>query len=71
MFSTPMVLNWKSITRWKLENSQIHGDKHDSQKPKGKKEMKKYLKTNNNESTTFQNLQTAAKAVLRKNSKMK
>ena len=52
----------KNPTTWKLNNMLL---KNQWVKEEIKKEIKKYLETNDNEDTTPQNLWNAAKAVLR------
>jgi len=54
--------NEKKPTTWRLNNMLL---KNQWVNEEIKKEIKKYLETNNNEGTTAQNLWDAAKAVLR------
>ena len=52
----------KKLITWKLNNMLL---KNQWLNEEIKREIKKYLKTNDNENTTIQNLSDAAKAVLR------
>ena len=52
----------KKMTIWGLNNMKL---KNQYVNQEIKREIKKYLRTNDNENTTFQNLWDAAKAVLR------
>ena len=54
--------NEKKLTTWRLNNMLL---KNQWVNEEIKKEIKKYLKTNDNENTTIQNLWYAAKAVCR------
>ena len=54
--------NEKKLTTWRLKNMLL---KNQWVNEEIKKEIKKYLETNDNEDTTTQNLWDAAKAVLR------
>ena len=54
--------NEKKLTTWRLNNMLL---KNQWVNMEIKKELKKYLETNNNEDTIIQNLRDAAKAVLR------
>lgn len=57
-----------SITGWQLENyKQMETKQHTPEQPLVKKkrgDIKKYLKTNEDGNTKYQNLQDAAKAIL-------
>ena len=68
-----MVCNWKSITGAKLENPRPRRIKQCiAKQPMGQrinKREKKCLETNKNVNTAYQNLQDAAKAVIRGNFK--
>ena len=55
-------INEKKLTTWRLNNMLL---KNQWVNEEIKKEIKKYLETNDNEDTTTQNLWDAAKAVLR------
>ena len=52
----------KKLTTWRLNNTLL---KKQRVSEKIKKEIKKYLKTNNNKETSTQNLWVARRAVLR------
>ena len=52
----------KNTSMWRLNNMQLHNQWVTEEI---KEEIKKYLETNVNENMTIQNLQNAAKAVLR------
>ena len=54
--------NEKKLTTWRLNNMLL---KNQWVNEEIKKEIKKYLETNDNENTTIQNLWDATKAVLR------
>ena len=54
--------NVKNTNTWRLNNTLLNNQEVTE---KIKQEIKKYLKTNDNENTTIQNLWDAAKAVLR------
>ena len=56
-------INEKKLTTWKLNNMLL---KNQWVNKEIKKEIKKYLETNDNEDTTIQNLRNAAKTVLRR-----
>jgi len=55
-------INEKKLTTWRLNNMLL---KNQWVNEEIKKEIKKYLETNDNEDTTTQNLWDATKAVLR------
>ena len=55
--------NEKELTTWRLNNILLKKNQWVNEETK--KEIKKYLETNDNENTTIQNLWDAAKAVLR------
>ena len=55
-------MKWKKLTTWRLNNILL---KNPWVSEEIKKEIKKYLETNDNEDTTIQNLWDATKAVLR------
>ena len=52
----------KKLTTWRLNNMQLKNQRVNEET---KKEIKKYLETNDNEDTTIQNLWDAAKAAVR------
>ena len=54
--------NVKTINTWRLNNTLLNNQEITEEI---KKEIKKYLETNDNKNTTIQNLWDAAKAVLR------
>ena len=62
-----LAINYKKITvrntnTWRLNNPFLNNQQVSDEI---KREIKKFLETNNNQSTTTQNLSDAAKAVLR------
>ena len=54
--------NVRNINTWRLNNTFLNNQQVVEEI---KREMKKFLETNNNENTTIQNLWDAAKAILR------